>query len=740
MDTELKRMNPITGCIEEGSATKSHDAVPIGIATDISPKAATNAQTGSKHPKGSSLSCNKSCMEKIIQAMKKNVNRGELEASGVGQAHFIWEYRGHFKHKPELLNQSFRRLLFEQVLQDVVTVVFLFYYMFVIATTYRIYGSLHSASFLANDFVKHLLVDDEFIVEPPSSFHDVANGEEINQFAEFVAESVFPAENFYGIEELVENGFGDYRTFNGVNRVDGVAVRVKLAEHPETLSLAADEMTHDYHGHTFIEDTGIEPVVAQLQTYNGAGYLHFFEMEPCGSLSQNDKIQEHFLDFVANFSNDGHTRFISFDFVLISDHSKYDCLHPELHGEYASKLNYSECGMVYDMVTYMQLVFEIDQFQVVYPFVHQMSLDHAAIDAMGLLADVAVGASIAIGGLLIIFLARQQLYFFCRSDNYITMAIVAASIALIIEFHSMKHHFYEWENHDCAPAYDENGTLRHVDHHCVYDMFNDLKEYVTTEYCLAALQACLAFKFISFLSIFVSAFRVVGRTIALSLHKLAMFTIFWVVVTLCFANTFTIFFGHVLIPYNAIEQTFFTLFRAIIGDIDFDAFENTEWWWYGPILIALYAWIQVFVLLTMYISIVDESYSEASETSIAKSALRRVPFSGYNVLLSEEFLVMLCSLVVTDVEDAVEGKRKDDTLEDDILKEATVSQKVVAKQLAAIVRVQSLWRRHKAARSWRDAIKGRRLRSQHDRMIIFMSEHFKTLDKRIDKLEKSISR
>ena len=53
----------------------------------------------------------------------------------------------------------------------------------------------------------------------------------------------------------------------------------------------------------------------------------------------------------------------------------------------------------------------------------------------------------------------------------------------------------------------------------------------------------------------------------------------------------------------------FTLFRIILGDFDFYALRNAHWL-LGPIYFALYVFFVFFVLLNMFLAIINDTYSE----------------------------------------------------------------------------------------------------------------------------------
>ena len=53
----------------------------------------------------------------------------------------------------------------------------------------------------------------------------------------------------------------------------------------------------------------------------------------------------------------------------------------------------------------------------------------------------------------------------------------------------------------------------------------------------------------------------------------------------------------------------FTLFRIILGDFDFDALKTAHWL-FGPIYFFLYVFFIFFVLLNMFLAIINDTYSD----------------------------------------------------------------------------------------------------------------------------------
>lgn len=68
-------------------------------------------------------------------------------------------------------------------------------------------------------------------------------------------------------------------------------------------------------------------------------------------------------------------------------------------------------------------------------------------------------------------------------------------------------------------------------------------------------------------------------------------------------------FGSQIFDFSTMYNAVFTLFRIILGDFDFNALKNAHYI-FGPVYFFLYVFFIFFVLLNMFLAIINDSYTE----------------------------------------------------------------------------------------------------------------------------------
>ena len=73
-------------------------------------------------------------------------------------------------------------------------------------------------------------------------------------------------------------------------------------------------------------------------------------------------------------------------------------------------------------------------------------------------------------------------------------------------------------------------------------------------------------------------------------------------------------FGSSVECFSSLSQTFVTLIQATLGEIVIDSFEeDSRWTTVGPVFVAVWAFVMMFVVLTMFVAIIDESFSSVRD-------------------------------------------------------------------------------------------------------------------------------
>jgi hypothetical protein len=97
------------------------------------------------------------------------------------------------------------------------------------------------------------------------------------------------------------------------------------------------------------------------------------------------------------------------------------------------------------------------------------------------------------------------------------------------------------------------------------------------------------------------------ETLRLASGDMAYMCVVIAVILLAFGTSFNLGFGSELDAYMNLPVSVLTLFKAMLGDFDLDALVEVNYA-LGPFLFVLFIFLVFFVILSMFLSIVDESY------------------------------------------------------------------------------------------------------------------------------------
>lgn len=100
-----------------------------------------------------------------------------------------------------------------------------------------------------------------------------------------------------------------------------------------------------------------------------------------------------------------------------------------------------------------------------------------------------------------------------------------------------------------------------------------------------------------------------SSTLARCAKDLAGFAVMFFIVFLAFAQLGYLIFGTQVKDFSSFESAIFTLFRIILGDFNFHELEAANRV-LGPIYFILYVFFVFFVLLNMFLAIINDTYSE----------------------------------------------------------------------------------------------------------------------------------
>ena len=97
----------------------------------------------------------------------------------------------------------------------------------------------------------------------------------------------------------------------------------------------------------------------------------------------------------------------------------------------------------------------------------------------------------------------------------------------------------------------------------------------------------------------------------------AGFAVMFFIVFFAFAQLGYMIFGSQVKDYSSFSDAIFTLLRTILGDFDFYALEKANRV-LGPVFFLCYVFFVFFVLLNMFLAIINDTYSEVKEEIAAQ--------------------------------------------------------------------------------------------------------------------------
>ena len=120
------------------------------------------------------------------------------------------------------------------------------------------------------------------------------------------------------------------------------------------------------------------------------------------------------------------------------------------------------------------------------------------------------------------------------------------------------------------------------------------------------------------------AFKLPVLTLFNALYRSLPFVVF--LVMWCIGSSFIglFLFGSRIRSFSTIYRSMMTVLRLFIGDIDFEEFEGTELSFKGPILLSLLCCMTLYIVFTMFVSIIDAAYTDMTLSLKKERELREL--------------------------------------------------------------------------------------------------------------------
>jgi len=156
-----------------------------------------------------------------------------------------------------------------------------------------------------------------------------------------------------------------------------------------------------------------------------------------------------------------------------------------------------------------------------------------------------------------------------------------------------------------------------------YDLIN-FSEYWPSAYCVQLsrkMMACVVMtegiKLLKFVRR-VPVLNVIQRTFEEARDEILVFGLLFVLILAIMSQAFLLVFSSDVSDFSTMQRSMFTLFRALIGDVDVDGIIAADRI-FGAVFLTLYIFFVLFTMLTILIAIVSDGYVKAGG-SVSKYA------------------------------------------------------------------------------------------------------------------------
>mmetsp|Transcript_13627 Transcript_13627/g.32265 ORF Transcript_13627/g.32265 Transcript_13627/m.32265 type:complete len:460 (+) Transcript_13627:1208-2587(+) len=130
------------------------------------------------------------------------------------------------------------------------------------------------------------------------------------------------------------------------------------------------------------------------------------------------------------------------------------------------------------------------------------------------------------------------------------------------------------------------------------------------------------FKLVTYLAEY-PVYALMTKTLVAAVDELLAFFVVFAIIMFGFAQAHCMYFGNILSSYRTITDSFYTLFRAMLGDFNFTETYEVSYI-LGPFFFFMFVGIAFLVVLNIIIAIIADAYVEANEdrkTEIRKQRL-----------------------------------------------------------------------------------------------------------------------
>lgn len=127
------------------------------------------------------------------------------------------------------------------------------------------------------------------------------------------------------------------------------------------------------------------------------------------------------------------------------------------------------------------------------------------------------------------------------------------------------------------------------------------------------------------------------QTLSRCASDIAGFAVMFFIIFVAYAQLGYLIFGTIVSDFNSFHESMFTLFRIVLGDFNFHELEEANRVM-GPIFFMTYVFLVFFVLLNMFLAIINDTYSEVkADIALQQSEVQVGDYlkRGYNKMLTK---------------------------------------------------------------------------------------------------------
>ncbi len=186
---------------------------------------------------------------------------------------------------------------------------------------------------------------------------------------------------------------------------------------------------------------------------------------------------------------------------------------------------------------------------------------------------------------------------------------------------------------------------RFVEIHNIIDRLNKKEEFISFEKISYFDDISVKINAITLFLVYMKIFKYVSlnkrlthlrETLIKSATALSSFMVLFLIFFIAYASFAYLMFGHNLPKFRSFSQTFFTLFRIMVGDTGFKVLRK-NFSISGPIFFISFVFLCKFVLFNMFMAIINDSY-----TGVKKDAK-----NDKYVFMFSDFLMLHYSRIVS---------------------------------------------------------------------------------------------